>query len=160
MFYIVYLLVLFGIYLLSLPIEICFGRWEFFKLIVSFYLEKEMATHPSILTWKIQWTEEPGRLHSTGLQRVGHDWAKSQFVYQYACILSHVWLFETPWTVACQSSVHAIFQARILEWVAIFYSRDWTCISCVSCIGRHSLLPHHLGSTYRYNIKTIKQHLT
>ena len=36
-------------------------------------LEKEMATHSSILAWKIQWTEEPGRLQSVGLQRVGHD---------------------------------------------------------------------------------------
>jgi len=36
-------------------------------------LEKEMATHSSIPTWKIPWTEEPGRLQSMGSQRVGHD---------------------------------------------------------------------------------------
>ena len=36
-------------------------------------LEKEMATHSSILTWKIPWTEEPGRLQSMGSQRVRHD---------------------------------------------------------------------------------------
>ena len=36
-------------------------------------LEKEMATHSSILAWKIPWMEEPGRLQSTGSQRVGHD---------------------------------------------------------------------------------------
>ena len=36
-------------------------------------LEKEMATHSSILAWRIPWTEEPGGLQSTGLQRVGHD---------------------------------------------------------------------------------------
>ena len=36
-------------------------------------LEKAMATHSSILTWKIPWTEEPGGLQSMGLQRVGHD---------------------------------------------------------------------------------------
>ena len=36
-------------------------------------LEKEMATHSSILAWKIPWTEDPGRLQSTGSQRVGHD---------------------------------------------------------------------------------------
>jgi len=36
-------------------------------------LEKEMATHTSILAWKIPWTEEPGRLHPMGLQRVRHD---------------------------------------------------------------------------------------
>ena len=40
-------------------------------------LEKEMATHSSILAWRIPWTEEPGGLQSTGLQRVGHDWATS-----------------------------------------------------------------------------------
>ena len=36
-------------------------------------LEKEMATHSSILAWKIPWTEEPDRLQSIGSQRVGHD---------------------------------------------------------------------------------------
>ena len=36
-------------------------------------LEKEMATHSSILAWKIPWTEEPGRLQSMGSQRVEHD---------------------------------------------------------------------------------------
>ena len=35
-------------------------------------LEKGMATHSSILAWEIPWTEEPGRLQSVGLQRVGH----------------------------------------------------------------------------------------
>ena len=36
-------------------------------------LEKEMATHSSILAWKIPWTEKPGRIQSVVLQRVGHD---------------------------------------------------------------------------------------
>ena len=36
-------------------------------------LENEMATHSSILAWKIPWTEEPGRLQSMVSQRVGHD---------------------------------------------------------------------------------------
>ena len=36
-------------------------------------LEKEMATHSSILAWKIPWMEEPGRLQSMRSQRVGHD---------------------------------------------------------------------------------------
>ena len=36
-------------------------------------LEKEMATHSSILAWKISWTEEPGGRQSMGSQRVGHD---------------------------------------------------------------------------------------
>ena len=37
-------------------------------------LGKGMATHSSILAWRIPWTEEPGMLQSIGLQRVGHDW--------------------------------------------------------------------------------------
>ena len=36
-------------------------------------LEQEMATHSSVLTWKIPWTEEPGGLQPTGSQRVRHD---------------------------------------------------------------------------------------
>ena len=36
-------------------------------------MEKETATHSSILAWRIPWTEEPGGLQSMGLQRVGHD---------------------------------------------------------------------------------------
>ena len=36
-------------------------------------LEKEMATHSTILAWKIPWMEEPGRLQSMGSQRVGYD---------------------------------------------------------------------------------------
>ena len=38
-------------------------------------LEKEIATHSSILAWKIPWTEEPGGLTPMGLQRVWHNWA-------------------------------------------------------------------------------------
>ena len=38
-------------------------------------LEKEMATHSSILAWEIPWTEEPGGLQFMDLQRVGHDLA-------------------------------------------------------------------------------------
>ena len=36
-------------------------------------LQKEMATHSSTLAWEIPWMDEPGRLQSMGLQRVGHD---------------------------------------------------------------------------------------
>ena len=41
-------------------------------------LEKEMATHSSILAWEISWTREPGGLQSTGSQKVGHDLATKQ----------------------------------------------------------------------------------
>ena len=40
---------------------------------LPFPAEKAMAPHSSTLTWKISWTEEPGRLQSIGSLRVGHD---------------------------------------------------------------------------------------
>ena len=46
-------------------------------------LEKEMATHSSILAWKLPWTEELGRLQSMGSQRVGHDEASSLSLFLY-----------------------------------------------------------------------------
>ena len=41
-------------------------------------LEEGMAAHSCILAWRIPWTEEPGGLQSTGLQRVGHDLVMEQ----------------------------------------------------------------------------------
>ena len=133
-----------------------------------------MATHFSILAWRIPWTEEPGELQSIGSQRVGHDWS------DLAC--SHETQGLRAWLERCQlrglrkgmvswedkgwilgrrnnwsesnvlvgvnqvkkevlvsqlcpilcdpmdyslpgSSVHGILQARLLEWVAISFSR-------------------------------------
>ena len=44
-------------------------------------LEKEMATHSSILAWRILWTEEPGGLQAVGLQRVPCDRATNTFTF-------------------------------------------------------------------------------
>ena len=46
---------------------------QFQSLVQEDPLQKVMATHSSILAWRIPWTEEPGRLQSTGLQTVRHD---------------------------------------------------------------------------------------
>ena len=51
-------------------------------------LEKEMATHSSILAWRIPWTEEPGRLQSVGSQRVGYDWA----TFTYSLMYRHLYV--------------------------------------------------------------------
>ena len=42
-----------------------------------------MATHSSILAWRIPWTEEPGGLQSMGSQRVGHDWVTNTHTYTH-----------------------------------------------------------------------------
>ena len=112
-------------------------------------LEKEMATHSSILAWKIPWMEELGRLQSTGSQRVRTWLSDFTFTFSKAWkwkvkekLLSCVRLLATPWTVVYQvppgsSSVHGIFQARTLEWVAVSFSRrssqprDWTQVSYI-----------------------------
>ena len=58
-----------------------------FTLLVKCYshlsLEKAMEPHSSTLAWKIPWTEEPGRLQSMGLLRVGHDWATSLSLFTF-----------------------------------------------------------------------------
>ena len=88
-----------------------------------------MATHSSVLAWRI-----PGM----GLHRVGHNWSDLSVACLWPTHASSV-LSDSLW--ACSppgSSVSAIFQVRILEWVAISYSRvsswprDWTYVSCVS----------------------------
>ena len=56
------------------------GEYSFEKTLKTtrlFNSEKVMAAHSSTLAWKIPWMEEPGRLQSMGLRRVGHDWATS-----------------------------------------------------------------------------------
>ena len=123
--------------------------------------EKEMATHSSVLTWRIPRTGEPGGLPSMGSHRVGHDW--SDLAAAAAAWGEKVWQIqrlkeiseprvqnEVKWSEVAQScptlcdpmdcslpgsSLHGILQARVLEWVAISFSRgsswprDWTQVS-------------------------------
>ena len=80
----------------------------------------------------------------------------------HARLLSHVELFATPQTSLLGCSVHGIFQARILEQVAISFSRgsswprDWTCISFISCIGWRIL--YHWASWEAPTHKYVSNH--
>ena len=51
-------------------------------------LEEGVATHSSILAWRISWAEEPGGLLSIGSQRVGHDWSDLACMYTYMAYLT------------------------------------------------------------------------
>ena len=53
-------------------------------------LEMGMATHSSILAWRIPWTEKPGRLQSMGLQKVRHDSATNTCIICTLYILSYI----------------------------------------------------------------------
>ena len=67
-------------------------------------LEEEMATHSSILAWRIPWTEEPGKLQSIWSQRVGHDWSDLAHVCTITCN-TFLWFF--PWTLVVALCVYA-----------------------------------------------------
>ena len=61
-------------------------------------LEKGMATHSSILTWKIPWTEEAGGLQSLESQRAGHDLGtKQQQQFIYLSLFWLCWVFIAVW---------------------------------------------------------------
>ena len=73
-------------------------------------LKKEMATHSSILAWKIPWTEEPGRLQSVGSQKSRHDLVNKQ----QQCTLYY--LPSRPCFISlCPTSVSFIFQTNHLH---------------------------------------------
>ena len=83
-------------------------------------LEEEMATHSSILAWRIPWAEELGGLQSMGSQRVRHDWAtKQQSSVSSVQSLSCVQLFVTPWTAARQTSLFLINSWSLLKLMSI-----------------------------------------
>ena len=72
---------------------------QFWSLGQADSLEKEMATHSSILAWKIPWTKEPSRLQPIGLQRVRHDWRTNTFTFpsftgSTALSLSHTFMLQ------------------------------------------------------------------
>ena len=67
-------------------------------------LEKEMATHSSILAWKIPWTEEPGRLQSVGSKRVRHDWMTLLSLFKVR--LSHCKMLRFPMN---QAAIQLLF---------------------------------------------------
>ena len=76
-------------------------------------LEKGMATHSSILAWKIPWTEEPGGLQSMGSQSVGHDWVTqhsaqhmegySNITHESTCII-YIYLYMHKLGFPCEVS--------------------------------------------------------
>ena len=68
-------------------------------------LEKEMATHSSVLAWRILWMEEPGGLLSVGSHRVGHDGSDSA-----AAAAAAAW---AVFGKGCNNSTHIVFWRHI-----------------------------------------------
>ena len=96
-------------------------------------LEKEMATHSSILAWKIPWREEPGMLQSVGSQRVRHDWATS--LHFNTCHFS-LYFLRDSWYLSSFSCAYLppecllwwVFDLNfcpLLNWVALSLHWVW-----------------------------------
>ena len=83
-----------------------------------------MAAHASILAWIILWTEELGRLQSMGSQRVRHNLMTKTFFFFFEVTQSCPTLCDSMDSSPPGFSIHGVFQARILEWVAISFSND------------------------------------
>ena len=109
-------------------------------------LEKEMATHSSILPWRIPWMEKPSRLQSMGSQKVGHDWATSPSPSPNRAVpnkASHWRGYCFPLGPVCPG-LHGLTQAWCLQLILPvpgprpwdLFQRDWLALSG-SFILRH-----------------------
>ena len=81
--------------------------------------EKGMATHSSILAWRIPWTEEPGRLQSMGSQRVGHNWAANTFTFFHG-----INRYKLPRHMKQKSNKHILYSTgNYSHYLAIAYNK-------------------------------------
>ena len=129
-------------------------------------LEKEMATHSSILAWKIPWTEEPGRLWSMVSKRVRHDWATSLSLTSISSVIH--WLFSSVLS-SCQffffffnnfflqftSNLKVLWLETMLEMISHFLNlpcldfspKMWSMLQNVPCALRKKVY-----SAFRWNV--------
>ena len=115
-------------------------------------LDKAMAPHSSTPAWKIPWTEEPGRLQSMGLLRVGHDWATSLSLFTFTHCRrkwqpTPVFLPENPRDGgAWWAAVYGVAQSRTrLKWVSSSSNR----LSVHAIPTPQSVLPPVFPRSYR-----------
>ena len=98
--------------------------------------KESMASHSSILAWRIPWTEEPGGLQSIGSQRVRHDWSDLARTHAWPAKLIKltIWSFMGK---LCQPLFHVHWGFAFAQWCA---ARRWTCLgqrtSVIKQLGR------------------------
>ena len=129
-------------------------------------LEKGMATHSSILAWRIPWTEECGGLQFTGLQRVGHNWATNTFTlprvkhFIFCTSVLVLTLLQKGYYLILQMmkprEIRSIFQGHIAcKWQRWYYqkvcvtkpplqptllSRACVCVCLCVCMCEHTCI--------------------
>ena len=93
-------------------------------------MEKDKATHSSILAWRIPWTEEPGELQFMGSRRVRHDW--SELAHMYACCSRYQSIsfkaeqHSTVWTPSIYDACSGVSRFWLL-WIVLLRT----------CVTRH-----------------------
>ena len=122
-------------------------------------LEEEMAAHFSILAWKSPWMVEPGRLQSTGLQRVGHNWATQHTHKQreetHRSLLIFNFKVQTP--VHWFQSACGCFLLPAWVWKALMLSRGNISLKHWSVITETASPPpwsEEVGSTALWKVQT------
>jgi len=95
-----------------------------------------MATHSSILAWKIPWMEEPDRLQSVGSQRVRHNWATSPPSPPIFFIHSFIYRY-----LSCFHVLYSVNNATVKIGVQIFLQdTDFISSGCIPEVGLHDCI--------------------
>ena len=120
-------------------------------------MEKGMATHSSILAWRIPWTGEPGRLQSMGLQRVGHDWATNTYIYGLGMVLGtlYPWYHWTPINPAKGLHQCPVWPRRQIQEAGAISPRSLSWCGAEQCCPNNRLHWHFkvISGTFYSSIK-------
>ena len=128
-------------------------------------LKKEMATHSSILAWRIPWTEEHSRLQSMGSQRVGHDWATSLSlsIISFRVRLTLSSSIPPIFSLGCSRFSQTLkgmslwgMRIKLLTLVSSAVALTWRNLPCSLSSGLPSCLPAHskLSQSRRNHLPT------
>ena len=129
--------------LIASDVKLPAGSLLVFNSLCLFITEKGMAPHSSTLAWKIPWTEDPGRLQSMGLLRVGHDW-----VISLSCIGEGSW---NPLQYSCLENPRDGGAC----WAAVYgVTQSWTRLMRLSSSSssRKEETQHRLGTVLKFSL--------
>ena len=115
-------------------------------------LEKGIATHSSILTWRSPWTEETLGLQSVGLQRVGHNWTTNTFTFTWT-LLNWVLILNLSWGLSVLLKCFS-YQPRLREYFLPSLS-PWDAV--INKSGKHVEMIKSTKLIRRINIRGSMQ---
>ena len=121
-----------------------------------------MATHSSILAWRIPWTEEPGGLQSIGSQRVGQDWVTDTYLAFFMVQHSHLYMTTeetsalTIWTFVSKV-MSLLFNMLSMLVIAFFPKSKHLLISWLQSISTVILEPRKIKSAI---VSTVSPSIT